>query len=435
MSINTNRYIMWIAVRNLRHNAGAGFGLSIMTWVSVGGVATGVMSLIIVLSVMGGFAENLQSKMLKGEPHIELFSQDARTGFSLNTLSLQAVRDLVPEAKSVQAFTKADIVLKHRKNLQAGELIGVDPQSDLSLWAFSDTMVEGDIKSLATLHEPVMTEARVDGKFPGIVLGEGLVNNLGVSLGDEVLLINPLAATDSSVAMSAETTMRRYVLTGIFRSADIKYDNKWAIVSLSEGRKFMADYDPSLDDEKFVSAIAFNVKDAFAVQEIKARFKATPWLNPVTWQESNKSLLFALKLEKYAMGCILMLIVLVAAFSISATMMMTVFHRRTQIALLRAIGFTRVSVAKLYIAHGCAIGISGIIAGLGLGLGVCYLINKLQFIDLPRGVYYLTKLPVKFIPETYGVICLAALAFSLIASTFPALTAAMQSPSTGLRYE
>jgi lipoprotein-releasing system permease protein len=220
---------------------------------------------------------------------------------------------------------------------------------------------------------------------------------------------------------------------GTFQTDAFNYDNKWGLVSLNEGRKFLADYDESLDEDQYVTGVALNFKDPYSVTELthkEANFKDLSFLN---WQMANKSLLFALKLEKFTMGSILMLIVVVASFSISGTMMMTVYHRRSQVSLLRSLGMTRKDIAKLFLAHGCSIGAVGIILGLLFGVGICFLLDQLQFLDMPGQAYYLKKVPVKYLPNNYVVIAGLAWLLSIVASAYPAITASRQNPVTGLK--
>src|SRR5690606_7959095 len=115
--------------------ARSGFGLSFMTFVSIGGVALGVATLIVVLSVMGGFEESLRNKMLGSEPHLELFAENASAGFSLNELPISEVQKIFPDATGIQAFTKTDVVLKHRKHLQSSQLFGLDADEASPLWS------------------------------------------------------------------------------------------------------------------------------------------------------------------------------------------------------------------------------------------------------------------------------------------------------------
>ena len=114
---------------------------------------------------------------------------------------------------------------------------------------------------------------------------------------------------------------------------------------------------------------------------------------------------------------------------------MTVYHKRTEVSLLRSLGMTKADIARLFMLHGFTIGSAGIALGLGIGLAVCAALKNFQFLPLPAGVYYLKYLPVKFLPMDYGVICLMAWVFSLIAATYPAFTAARQNPSSGLRHQ
>lgn len=474
-------YILWIAWRNVTaKNRKA--GLSFMTLVSIVGVAIGVAALIIVLSVMGGFEGDLKEKMLRGQPHLEILHKNAVAGFSLQERPLDSFRKLFPEAIDVESYTQADVVLRQKKHAASAVIFGVDPDRDGHLWGFGNAMTEGSLKAIGRAH-PVDGDLKQEKdavQFPGIVLGESLAEQLSAEVGDEITVLSPQAATVGS-AMSGGTVSRHYVVAGKFRTGLFNYDAKWAVVSLEEGRKFMPDYDESLDEGEYVSGVAINLREPYDVEAAAQRVfgdyqkdlrinvtqdgaveassptpaqslnpappkdstadqgadRGDPLLKdlvPLTWEKANKSLLFALKLEKFAMGSILMLIVVVAGFSISGTMMMTVFHKRGQVSLLRSLGMNRNEIAKLYLTQGFTIGTVGILAGLALGVGVCALIRSFQFIHLPAGIYHLKNLPCKWLPAEYAVICLCAWLFSLLAATYPALTAARQDPGQGLRY-
>ena len=213
-------------------------------------------------------------------------------------------------------------------------------------------------------------------------------------------------------------------MTGLFN-----YDGKWSVVSIEEGRYFMPDYDASLSEEQYVTGIAMNVPNPLNMDSYVAKIKKWADLTPKTWQMTQKSLLFALKLEKFTMGSILMLIVLVAAFSISGTMIMTVHHKRAQVSILRSLGMSQGDIAKLFLAHGFTIGSVGVALGLLGGIGICYLIKFTRFFPLPEGIYYLRELPVRFLPFEYGVICVCAWALALLAAVYPAYAASNLNPS------
>lgn len=463
MRTGLRSYIWWIAWRNLTAR-GRRAGLSFMTIVSILGVAIGVAALIIVLSVMGGFEQDLKDKMLRGMPHLEIVSKNAAAGFSLKTYPLASLGGLFPEATGIEPYTQADVVLKQKRHITSAILFGVDPERDAHLWGFGSAITEGSLESIGQSHVPSTGESDI--RRPGIALGEQLAEQLGADLGDEITVLSPNASVSAS--LSGGTVSRQFVVSAKFRTGLFNYDAKWAVVSLPQGRKFMPDYDESLDAENYVTGVAINFRDPFEVESYAGRIRAAKddgapidgpsgqpqkkageaavsdkdsnkigvlrGLETLSWQQVNKSLLFALKLEKFAMGSILMLIVIVAGFSISGTMMMTVFHKRGQVSLLRSLGMDRGAIAKLYLAHGFTIGTVGIVLGLLFGLAVCALIKSFQFIGLPAGVYQLKSLPCKWLWLDYLVICTFAWIFSLLAATYPALTAARQDPGQGLRY-
>ena len=437
-------YIAWIAWRNLIARGRRG-GLSFMTIVSIFGVAIGVAALIIVLSVMGGFEQDLRDKMLRGQPNLEVMASNAQAGFGLKQHPLAALKRAFPEASDIEPYTQADVVLKQRQHLTSGILFGVDSSRDKHLWGFGGTaVIEGEMRCIAKSH-PLSANWDGNTRRAGIVLGEQLAEQLGADVGDEVIVLSPQVNVDT--ALGGGTVSRSYVVCAKFRTGLFNFDAKWAVVSLEEGRKFLPDYDISLDTDEYVSGVAINVPDPLTIQRSVDRVFGTAvqgaypkaqagldGLTPLTWETANKSLLFALKLEKFAMTLILMLIVIVAAFSISGTMMMTVFHKRGQVSLLRSLGMNRIDITKLYLAHGFTIGTVGILMGLVFGLAICALIKSFQFISLPAGVYHLKSLPCKWLWFDYGIICMSAWVFSLLASTYPALTASKQDPGQGLRY-
>lgn len=416
-------FLLWMAWRQIVSVKGR--SLSFMTIISILGVAIGVAALVIVLSVMGGFEQDLKRKMFRGLPHMEVLHKSAMVGFSLQELSLKKISKLFPDAIGIEPFTKSDVVLKREKHLASVTLFGIEPQQGGRLWGFSEGMIQGDIKELEIENKIRQNE------FPKIVLGESLAIQLNANVGDEVNILNPQASVVDALGGNALTA--RFRVVGIFMTDLPHYDSRYAVVSLSSGRKFMPDYDLSLDEEEYVTGIAVNFKDPEQINIFVDRLAAFPDLQALTWKNVNKSLLVALKLEKFTMGAILLLIVLVAAFSISGTMMMTVYHKRSQVALLRSLGMEKIGISHLFLAHGFTIGTVGVFFGLLFGLGACSLLYYFQFIDLPAGVYYQKKLPVQFLPIEYLIISCCAWSLSLLAAVYPAVVAARQDPGTGLR--
>ena len=414
-----------------------GSGLSFMTITSILGIAIGVMVLIVVMSVMAGFGDDWHKKMLSGAPHLEITAKNSLLGFSLNKYPMEELASRVPDAQIVQPYIQSDVILKHSKYIQPVVLFGIELNQSEYPWPFGKEDVEQnhpDFSMLAKQHKPILSHD--NSLYPGVILGEGLARNLNVSEGDEITILNPQNVISSGAVLTDGVVSKKYVVVGLFFTGSADFDNKWAITSLDNARKFLLDYDQSLDAEQYVSGIAINVKDPFSVDRLK-KILVTPdnkyeELKTVTWQETNSALLFALKLEKYTMGSILMLIVLVAAFSISCTLMMTVYHKRTQLSLLRSIGMSKEQVVKLFLSHGFVIASVGIFLGLICGIGLCFLISGFKFISLPQSIYYLKYLPVKFIPGSYVVICICSWILSLVAAVYPAYIGASRNPVDGL---
>jgi lipoprotein-releasing system permease protein len=412
--------------RKIRSHKGK--SLSFMTTFSILGVAIGVAALTIVLSVMGGFEQDLVGKMFKGLPHLEIIGENPLAGFSLKEHPLATFEQLFHDTRGVEPFTQADVVVKNRKNLASITLLGIDPHKGGSLWGFSQGMISGKVSYLEAAPE-----AQSGGdELPGIIFGDSLALQLNAEMGDEVMILSPQAGI-SSGPLNGSPLARKFRVVGIFMTDLPKYDSRFAVVALPEGRKFLIDYEDSLDGEEYVSGIAVNLNDPSDVDSYAARLSAFPQLSVTTWKVANKSLLFALKLEKFTMGAILLLIVLVAVFSISATLMMTVYHQQSQISIMRSLGMRQTDISNLFLIHGGVIGFLGVVFGMLVGLGVCTLLYYFQFINLPDGVYYQEKLPVKFLPLEYGVICISAWALSVMAAVYPAIIAAKQDPGSGLR--
>lgn len=413
-----------------------GNGLSFMTTVSISGIALGVAALVIVLSVMGGFERDLKGKMLRGSPHLEIFAENTLAGFALKDHPLEWFQQLFAGEDGVEAFTQADVAMEHGKFMSSGVVFGIDPEGG-GLWSYKGSMVEGDLSAIGQSHLPLLSLDESGDRWPGIVLGDKLARQLGAEVGDEINLISASAMVSSSAAMAGSTLSRRYVVVGIFHTGLFNYDAKWAVVSIDEGRRFLQDYDHSLARDHYVSGVGINALDPIHIERLADKIRGDKrfrGLKTVTWKESNSSLIFALKLEKFSMGSILMLILLVAAFSISGTMMMSVFHKKREVNLLRSLGMSQRQVVVLFLLQAHTIATVGILLGCTLGLSACSLLWLLGSIQLPAMAEILRIFPVKFLPVEYVVICLFAWLLGLIGACYPAWMASRQEPSRGLRY-
>jgi lipoprotein-releasing system permease protein len=414
-------YVGWIALRQVfsrRRKA----GISFMTIASVIGTMIGVAALIIVLSVMGGFEKDLKGRIFKGLPHLEILSSNPSVGFSLDKVSLEQMREVFPAAEVMEPFTRADLVFKHDRRLASVTLFGIEPNFGGRPWGFSEAITSG---SIGALSQP-------DPQTPSLILGEALALQLGVEVDDFVTAISP--QMNISDALAGHRFTQVFKVVGIFKTDIPNYDSKYAVTDLSSGRKFMEEYEESLDAENYISGIAATFDEPERIDSLEYSSLMPEGLKVVTWKDVNKSLLVALKLEKFAMGAVLFLIVLVAAFSISGTIMMTVYYKRNQVALLRALGMKSSEILQLFLTHGLIISAVGVSLGFLVGFSACFLIDNSELLKLPQGVYLIKKLPIRFLGIEYVIIGLGAFFISLAASIYPALKAARQDPGAGLRY-
>jgi lipoprotein-releasing system permease protein len=435
LATHTHRaYIWWLAWRSFSARRRRG-GLSFMTTISILGVTIGVGALVLVLSVMGGFEQDLRRKMLVGEPHLEILAENAVAGFSMKQWPLESFKGAFPEAVHLEPFVSADVVLKRKNFIAAATMIGVRPEMENSkMWAFDGTFTEGDFKDISKIQKPKLPQnIDVYRDLPGIALGDKIATVIGADVGDEVTLLSPQAS--ASAALSGGTLTRNYVVVGKFSTGLFNYDDKWAVVGLDEGRYFLPEYDPSLSDEQYVTGVAMTVKDPTDMGYLKERMTKFPGLKPHSWQDTHAALLGALRLEKFTMGAILMMIVSVAAFSICGTMMMTISNKKTEVSVLRSLGMGRDQILQLFLVNGFVVGTSGVFFGLVGGLALCATIKYSKWFSLPQGIYYLKSLPVKFLPFDYAYICLCAWLLTLLSSIYPAFYASRQEPTEGLRLE
>jgi lipoprotein-releasing system permease protein len=224
--------------------------------------------------------------------------------------------------------------------------------------------------------------------------------------------------------------MRSFEVSGIFETGLFQYDTKFAYADI----EVAADL---LRMEGYVTGVEFNVADPWRSAEVAARLAEELGFNyrVEDWQRQNASLFSALKLEKYAMGIILLLIVLVASFNIVSTLIMVVRDKVREIGILRTMGMRSDDITAIFVMQGVAIGLIGTALGLVAGLGLAWLLDTYEFITLPGDVYFIDRLPVDVNPIDVGIIALASLAISLLATVYPSRQAARYTPVEAIRHD
>jgi lipoprotein-releasing system permease protein len=408
-------YELFISLRYLKAKRKQIF-ISVITILSIGGVGLGVMALVVVLSVMSGFEEDLKTKILGTNADLVILQ---------HALPMRDYGDVIRRVQEIQGvvavtpFIFSQAMLTSENNVRGIILRGIDPNTAGRVINVESALKKGSMDSLKREDGPA--------GLPGILLGKELAQTLGVMLDDTVVVVSPLGAL---APMGTGPLMKKFRVGGIFDSGMYEYDTSLAYISLRSAQKFLA-----MDDA--VSGVEVKVQDIYGVKRVGRSIQKALgfpfWTKD--WMQMNKSLFAALKLERTVMFIILVLIVLVAAFGIVSTLIMVVMEKNKDIAILKSMGATAKSVTRIFIFQGLVIGVVGTILGLMGGYGICILLAKYQFISLPSDVYYISRLPVKMNGIDFVLVALSAIGISFLATLYPSWQASKLDPAEALRYE
>jgi lipoprotein-releasing system permease protein len=300
-------------------------------------------------------------------------------------------------------------------------LVGFDPDTgSRSVTSLPQSIIKGDLSFRAT-------KPGVDG---GVLLGSRLASRLSVYPGDIVTLVPVTQAKVNPALGMAVPRFWKFEVSGLFQTGMFQYDNQFVVISREVAQRFTG-----LGDA--VSGIAVRVDDPDRAPEIGAAIEKRlgyPY-RVLDWQTQNVSLFSALQLEKLAMGLIIFFIMVVAAFNIVGTLTMVVADKTREIGILRAMGLTSTSVARVFLLQGAVIGVIGTAAGLVLGLAVSYVVDKSGWVRINPAVYFIDHLPVHVEAMDAVIVVLASLAIAVLATLYPSRSAAGLTPVDAIRHE
>ena len=414
-------YELVVGLRYTRARRGSGRNafVSFIAAVSMLGIALGVAALIVVLSVMNGFQEELRTRILSVASHIEIRSLQ---GGLADWRGVARAVSADPHVKAAAPYVFGQAMLSAGEVNRGSLIRGIDPALEATVADFGEHMRQGTLSALKP------------GEF-GIVLGAELARALGVRAGDTVVVITPQGTVTPAGTLPRVKSFR---VVGVFEIGMFEFDSGLALIHIADAQKLYR-----LDDT--VSGVRLKLDDLFAAPSVaRALLPVVPVDAEVRdWTLSHANFFRAVAIEKRMMFLILTLIVAVAAFNIVSAQMMVVTDKQADIAILRTQGASPASILAIFVIQGALVGTVGTLLGVAGGLALALNIETVvpfvervfgvQFLD--KSVYYISELPSQVQSGDVVLVAAIALVLTLLATLYPSWRAARVNPAEALRYE
>lgn len=409
-----------IAWRYLRSRRGSRL-LSLISVIAIGGVLVGVSALIVIMGVMNGLQRDLRDKILVGSPDLRVIPY----GSAMRMSDWKTIRDEVLKVKGVVAaapvVTTQGLVRNSAGYVTGAQVVGIEPTGTPG----ADVTT---IRSHAILGDFRFTRDGIS--LPGAVLGKSLATKLSAFPGDTIVMLGAGSAEMNAATGALIPHADSVVVSGIFETGMYEYDDLYLYVNLPVAQRFAA-----LGED--VTDIEVRTTDRWRASQVADTIRATlkSPVRAMDWQEQNRQLFQALKLEKLGMSVILLLIVIVAAFNIVSTLTMVVSDKTREIGILRAMGMPARSIRRIFLLQGVVVGAVGTGGGLILGMVVAAVIEHYHLIALDPSVYFIDHLPVAMQTSDVALIVCSSLVISAVATLYPASQAAKLYPVEAIRHE
>ncbi len=412
-------FSLFIAARYLTSRNKRTF-ISIISLMSVLGVAIGVAALVIVMSVYNGVTEEMRSKILGANPHIMVMTTRAgafsETHAQLGGTVMDTIRN-TPGVVSVSPFLYAEVLLSTPQGATGLVVRGIDPHTAQESMPLLSHLETGSIDGIASNDGPA-----------GMLVGYELARRFHLRVGSRVNLMSPAGQKTTAGFVPK---LRAFRVAGIFKSGMSDFDSRLAYVSVAAAQNLMG------YPEGYISGIEAFVRDPYEAREVAENMEKRlgPPFYARNWIDMNANLFAALQLERFGMFIVLLMVILVGSFSIITSLVMLVMEKTRDIAILMSMGATASGVRRIFMLQGAIIGAVGTSIGYVLGIILALLLKKYQFIELPPGVYMMDTLPVIIDPLDLLVIGAVSMFMCFVATIYPARQAARLVPAEALRYE
>jgi lipoprotein-releasing system permease protein len=378
---------------------------SITTFIAIIGITLSVCAIFITLSIINGFQSDIRQKIFDSQPNIIIYGDFFKKDF-------EYIKEILLKntmIKEISPFIISQAILLTPSRNTGAVIKGIE---------------ENEFKITNILKSLKYGSFDIGGSK--IVLGEELAKNLGVFIGDEVVLVSPKF---DLIASGILPKMKKFKVSGIINTGYYEYDSSLAFIDINDARTFF-------NKDLVANGISVKLKDVERIKEVYTEIrKEIPFYYSIkTYYDINKNLFAALKLEKFIMGLILSLIILVSSFSIASNLFMITSQKLREIGILLALGVSKKSIRKIFILCGVYMSVCGIILGFIGGSISLYIIKKYQIIELPKDIYYITNVPVRVYVSDIFLIVLIAITLSILSSILPARYASRIDPAKVMRY-